>query len=85
MRLYCALSYEGNSYPKRRQLAYKPQSAFYSVPVRGVQIAENLGRTRATVSIMLKALEKDGFVTMHSDRSVSLTDKGAEIAVEMAE
>lgn len=54
-------------------------------PVRGADIAAELEVTRPTVSISLKALEREGYVTKHQNRSVELTEKGLTIAHEIAD
>lgn len=53
--------------------------------VRGADIAEELNVKRPTVSVSLKELEQEGYLTRLKDRSVILTPKGAVIAREIAD
>lgn len=48
--------------------------------VRGVDIAEELNVSRPTVSIILKRLAEDGYITKNAEHEVSLTDEGRMIA-----
>lgn len=48
--------------------------------VHGAYIAEELGVSKPTVSIALKALEKEGYLTRDETRAVCLTEKGMKIA-----
>ncbi len=48
--------------------------------VRGVNIAEELNVSRPTVSIILKRLIEEGYITKNAEHEVFLTDKGKEIA-----
>lgn len=50
--------------------------------VRGVELAEYLGLSRATVCNTLKKLEKMKYVNFCDDRSVYLTEKGNSEAKE---
>ena len=49
--------------------------------VRGAFIADELGISRPTVCVTLKALEKDGYLTMDSTHAVHLTEKGKRIGM----
>ena len=53
--------------------------------VRGAAIAEVLGVSRPTVSIALKALEKEGYLLMDENHIVHLTEHGRTIAMEIYE
>ncbi len=53
--------------------------------VRGVDLAEQLGVSKPTVSIKLKNLVSEGYVAINSEHEISLTDKGRDIAVSIAE
>ena len=53
--------------------------------VHGSQIAEKLGVSRPTVSISLKALEKEGYLTMDETHAVHLTEIGKTVAEETYE
>lgn len=48
--------------------------------VRGVDIAEELNVSRPTVSIILKRLIEEGYVTKNEEHEVCLTNDGREIA-----
>lgn len=48
--------------------------------VRGVDIAEEMNVSRPTVSIILKRLIEEGYVTKNEEHEVFLTDDGREIA-----
>lgn len=48
--------------------------------VRGVEIAEELNVSRPTVSIILKRLIEEGYVTKNAEHEAFLTDAGREIA-----
>lgn len=48
--------------------------------VRGVDIADELNVSRPTVSIIVKRLTEDGYVTKNSEHEVFLTDEGRKIA-----
>lgn len=53
-------------------------------PVRAVDIVNYMNFSRPTVSIALKQLEKDGYITI-DDNNISLNEKGLEIARMMYE
>jgi hypothetical protein len=48
--------------------------------VHGAAIAERLGVSRPTVSISLKALKQEGYITQDDSSAVWLTETGLEIA-----
>ncbi len=48
--------------------------------VHGTDIADRLGVTRPTVSVSLKALEREGFLYLDKNKAVHLTDDGEKIA-----
>ena len=51
--------------------------------VHGADIAAAMGKTRPTVSVALKNLERDGYVIMDTRRAVTLTEKGRELSCEI--
>lgn len=53
--------------------------------VHAVQIAERLGLTRPTVSVSLKTLEKEGYITIDTEHIIRLTPMGESLAREMYE
>ena len=48
--------------------------------VRAIDIANELGYARATVSIRLRDLSKDGYITVNEDGHIFLTEEGRLIA-----
>ncbi len=52
--------------------------------VRAIDIANYLDFSRPTVSIALKDLEDDGYITS-DDKNIVLTEKGTEVAATMYE
>ena len=48
--------------------------------VHGAHIAEELGVSKPTVSIALKALEGEGYITRDDSRAICLTEEGLDIA-----
>lgn len=48
--------------------------------VHGAAIAERLGVSRPTVSVSLKALKREGYITQDDSSAVRLTEAGLEIA-----
>lgn len=53
--------------------------------VRSIDIANELGFSKASVSVAMKALRESGYVTVDSDGGVSLTVEGQKIADTMYE
>ncbi|HJD22829.1 MAG TPA: metal-dependent transcriptional regulator [Firmicutes bacterium] len=53
--------------------------------VRGVDVAEELSVSRATVSISLKGLEEEGYLFVDEAHGIHLTEKGRRIAEETYE
>ena len=52
--------------------------------VRGADIAEALCVSRPTVSVSLREMEEEGYLLRRQDKTVALTDRGLEIAREIA-
>mgnify|MGYP000845037696 FL=1 len=48
--------------------------------VHGAYIAEKLGVSKPTVSVSLKALEREGYLTRDENHAVCLTEAGLKIA-----
>ena len=48
--------------------------------VRSVDIASGLGVSKPSVSVAMKHLREDGYITMDKDNYIALTDAGMEIA-----
>ena len=53
--------------------------------VRAVDICTALGFSRPTVSVMLRELRADGFVTTAANGGLALTEKGVAVAKRMYE
>ncbi len=53
--------------------------------VRGIDIANELGYSKASVSVAMKSLRESGYVTVGADGDISLTQTGLEIANRMYE
>ncbi|MDO4547202.1 MAG: metal-dependent transcriptional regulator [Clostridia bacterium] len=48
--------------------------------IRSIDIANELGVTKPSVSYATKRLRENGYITMDKDSLITLTDKGTEIA-----
>ena len=53
--------------------------------IRSVDVAEQIGVTKPSVSYATKRLRENGYITMDPDGLITLTDKGMEIAARMYE
>ena len=53
--------------------------------VRSIDIANELGFTKASVSVAMKSFREEGYVTVDDAGSISLTKKGLNIAEKMYE
>lgn len=53
--------------------------------VRSVDIAEELGFKKSSVSVAMKNLRENGYITVSQDALISLTAKGQEIAERVYE
>ena len=51
--------------------------------VRSIDVAEQLGVTKPSVSYATKQLRENGYIVMDEDNYISLTRKGAEIATRI--
>lgn len=51
--------------------------------IRSVDIAEELGVKKPSVSYATKRLKENGYITMDADNLITLTDSGMEIASQM--
>ncbi len=52
--------------------------------VRGADIADALRVSRPTVSVSLREMEEEGYLLRRKDKTVELTERGMEIAREIA-
>ena len=53
--------------------------------IRSIDVAEQLGVTKPSVSYATKRLRENGYITMDKDGLITLTDSGMEIAASMLE
>ena len=53
--------------------------------IRSIDVAEQLGVTKPSVSYATKRLREAGYITMDGDSLITLTDSGMEIARRMYE
>ncbi len=53
--------------------------------VRAIDVVHYLGFSKPSVSIAMKQLETNGYITRNEDGHISLTDEGTEIAVSVVE
>jgi len=53
--------------------------------VRAVDIAQYMGFSKPTISIAMKQFRENGYINIDSNRYITLTEKGAEIANRMHE
>ena len=53
--------------------------------VRSIDVATELGFTKASVSVAMKNFREEGYITTDEDGRLSLTEKGTEIAERVYE
>ncbi|MCL2386817.1 MAG: metal-dependent transcriptional regulator [Defluviitaleaceae bacterium] len=53
--------------------------------VRAIDIANHMSFSKPTISIKMKQFRDNGYITLEADRTIHLTDKGAEIATRIHE
>ena len=53
--------------------------------VRGIDVANELGFAKPSVSVAMKHFREEGYVTVDSDGGIVLTEKGLEIAERVFE
>ncbi len=53
--------------------------------VRSIDVANELGFTKASVSVAMKSFREEGYVTVDEAGGISLTEKGLNIAEKMYE
>lgn len=54
-------------------------------PVRSIDIVNELGFSKPSVSVAMKKLRENGYIHMDNDGHITLSDIGAEIAEKMYE
>lgn len=53
--------------------------------VRSIDVANELGFTKPSVSIAMKNFREEGYITVDEDGALNLTEKGLEIAIRVYE
>ena len=53
--------------------------------VRSIDVANELGYSKASVSVAMKSFREEGYIVINSDGGISLTEKGLKIAEKMCE
>ncbi|MCL1863815.1 MAG: metal-dependent transcriptional regulator [Defluviitaleaceae bacterium] len=53
--------------------------------VRSIDIANHMGFAKPTISIKMKKFRDNGYIIIEDDKSIILTEKGAEIATRIHE
>ena len=53
--------------------------------VRSIDVANELGFSKASVSVAMKHFREEGFITVGNDGDIDLTKKGLEVAERMFE
>ena len=53
--------------------------------VRSVDVANELGFSKASVSVAMKSFREEGYITINNDGGIALTEKGLHIAEKMCE
>lgn len=53
--------------------------------VRSIDVANDLGFTKASVSVAMKNLREDGYIEVDAGGEITLTEKGKKIATQMYE
>lgn len=53
--------------------------------VRSIDVANELGFTKPSVSVAMKAFREEGYITVDGDGMISLTQKGMEVAASVYE
>ena len=54
-------------------------------PVRSIDLAQSMGYSRPSISVALKKLENNNFVTKDDEGYLHLTEKGMHVAENMSE
>ena len=70
-----ALKESAENYIEAIYVLYKKNGA-----VRSIDIANEMNFTKASISVAMKHLREDGYISMDSDGLITLTEKGIEIA-----
>lgn len=53
--------------------------------VRSVDVANELGFSKASVSVAMKSFREEGYIVIDGDGGITLTEKGLQIAAKMCE
>lgn len=54
-------------------------------PIRSIDVVNEMGYSKPTVSVVMKHFRENGFIEMDGDGYITLTDAGLEIAQRMCE
>ncbi len=53
--------------------------------VRSIDVANELGFTKPSVSVAMKSFREEGYITVDADGAISLTEKGLQVAMSVYE
>ena len=53
--------------------------------VRSIDVANELGFSKASVSVAMKSFREEGYIVIDGDGGITLTEKGLQIAEKMCE
>ena len=53
--------------------------------VRSIDVANELGYSKASVSVAMKSFREEGYIVIERDGGITLTEKGLKIAEKMCE
>lgn len=53
--------------------------------VRSIDVANELGYSKASVSVAMKSFREEGYIVIDTDGGITLTEKGLKIAEKMCE
>ena len=80
MVIYMSLLESGENYLETILMLSKHQKEIHAI-----DIVNHLGFSKPSVSIMLKKLKEDGYLTIDDNSHIHLTDKGLNIASKIYE
>lgn len=53
--------------------------------VRSIDVANELGFSKASVSVAMKSFREEGYITVDDDGTLNLSEKGLEVAIRVYE
>jgi Mn-dependent DtxR family transcriptional regulator len=77
------MAHKGNMTPSKEDYLKAILELSGDEGTRSVDIANALGVTKASVSIMMKTLRNEGYIAKKKYGEIKLTEKGREIAVDI--